>query len=503
MKSVYWKMFLIFTGILLLSFLIMAGFFYLELREFTYNRKIELLDIVAGEIYLNASDLAFDITTIPETLAHGEARNAFADSVRLYAENTDTVIWVVNKDGRMIAVSHETGYDENYFVRDFYNRTEMYMYDEESYQGYFESQESDFIATDNFQLMYGGGEERPGLTYIKIYKMQGRDYLGLDTEIGIYMHMPNKELMVARSELILAYLVPWLISLAIAGFLILLLAQSFSRPLKKMLNTTKEVAKGDFSARVKTGSRKDEIGELEKTFNGMLDQIEDLEYSRQTFISDVSHEIRTPITSINGFVGGILDGTIPPEKHNHYLSIVKSETARLNRLVNDLLVLTKLTGEDVPPEKATFDLNELIRNVIISFETDITNKGLEITVRFEDFKTLVFASRDDIERVLMNLLDNAVKFTPGGRSIYISTKADKMKIMVSIRDEGCGIPLDKLKMIWDRFYMEDSSRGRTRGGSGLGLAIVRNILAAHGETINVDSTEGEGTEFIFTLQQGV
>ncbi len=503
MKSVFWKLFLVFSGIFLLSFLIMAGFFYLELDEFTYNRKIELLDIVAGEIYLNTINIQSDITAVPVTYKQLEDKNELTESVRLMAENTNAVIWVVNDDGRMIAVSHETDFDEEFFVRDFYNRTERYLYEIETYEPFFESSETEFNATKTFEKIYEGGMAKPGLSYIKTYKISGNDFIGEDAKIGIYIHIPNEEMAVARKELVMAYIIPWLISLGIATVLIILLAKSFSKPLRDMTNTTREVAKGNLSARVGNLSRRDEIGELGRTYNQMMDQLENLEISRQGFISDVSHELRTPITSINGFVGGILDGTIDSEKHEHYLGIVKSESARLNRLVNDLLVLTRITNDDKPLVKSTFDINELIRNVVISLEKDITSKNIEVSIKFEDVITPVFGNRDDIERVLVNLLDNAVKFTPKGNGIYISTKAEKTKILVKIKDEGCGISADKLTIIWDRFYKEDISRGVSKGGAGLGLAIVSKIITAHEEKIDVQSILGEGTEFVFSIQQGL
>ena len=503
MKSVFWKMFLVFTGIFLLSFLIMAGFFYLELDEFTYNRKIELLDIIAGEIYLNTINIQSDITSVPVTYKQLEDRIELNESVRLMAENTNALIWVVNEDGRMIAVSHETDYDEEYFVRDFYNRSERYLYDEDTFEPYFTAGETEFNATDTFEKMYGGGRTRPGLTYIKTYKIRGNDFAGEDGKIGIYIHVPDEELSVARRELVFAYIVPWLISMGIAALLIMLLARSFSRPLRNMTNTSREVAKGNLGARVNKLKRRDEIGELGRTYNLMMDQLENLEISRQGFISDVSHELRTPITSINGFIGGILDGTIPREKHEHYLGIVKSESARINRLVNDLLVLTRLKNDDIPLAKETFDLNELIRGVVISMEKEINIKSLDISVRFEDIATPVYANRDDIERVLVNLIDNAVKFTPEGKGVFITTKAVKTKIMISVKDEGCGISAEKLSMIWDRFYKEDLSRGGSMGGAGLGLAIVSKIIAAHDETIDVNSAPGEGSEFSFSVQQGL
>lgn len=503
MRSVFWKMFLVFLGILVLSFIVMAGFFYIELDDFTNERKIELLDIVAGEIYLDITNSTFDMTTIPRTYKELEERNLLQENVRVYGTNINSVIWVVNDSGGVIAISDSTDTDEQYFVRDFYNRTEQYMYDEKYYLPYLDSEDTDFIATDDFTEVYEGSGTRPGMTFIKTFKYRGSEYIGTDSEIAVYIHMPAEELSVARQELILAYFIPWLISLVIAAGFIMLLARSFSKPLGNMVGTTRRISRGDLKARAKVTKRRDEIGQLAIALNKMLNKIEELEDSRQEFVSDVSHELRTPVTSINGFIGGILDGTIPPENQRKYLEIVKAESSRLNRLVNDLMVLTKLTGKRKQLIKEKFDLNEIIRHVAIGMEARISSKNIYMDIRFEDDITYVYANPDDIERVVVNLLDNAVKFTPESGRIKITTKARKSKIHVSIRDNGEGISPEKLEKIWERFYKEDSSRGFTSGGAGLGLSIVQSILQAHGETIEVDSTEGEGTVFRFSLQQGL
>jgi signal transduction histidine kinase len=503
MKSVFWKMFLVFAGILVVSFLVMAGFFYVELDDFTFDRKIELYDVIAGEIYLSITNSTFDMSSIPRTYQELEERNILVENVRVYGENINSIIWVINENGGIIAISDSTDVDEQFFVRDFYNRTEQYMYEDKYYKPYFESDESTFMATEVFADIYEGSSQKPGLTYIKTYKYRGNEYIGRDSEVAVYIHTPDAELTVARRELILAYLVPWIISIVIAAGFIMFLARSFSKPLRNMVGTTNRISRGDLQARVNKLRRRDEIGQLGKALNKMLDKIEELENSRQEFVSDVSHELRTPVTSINGFVEGMLDGTIPPEKQRRYLEIVKSESSRLNRLVNDLMVLTRLSGERNKPVKDNFDLNELIRTVAIGMESRISSRNIDMDIQFEDDVTIVNANRDDIERVMVNLLDNAVKFTPDSGNIRITTRARKSKILVGIKDDGVGIPPERLDKIWERFYKEDASRGYTSGGAGLGLSIVRSILDSHDETIEVESIEGKGTEFIFTIQQGL
>lgn len=502
MKSIFWKMFLIFTGISLLSFLIMAMFFYIQIDDLVWDIKIETLNLTAIEIYMQINNTQTDLTSVPHTYSELEERNDFADKIRLYAQNTNALIWVINEDGRIIAVSQERKNDEKFFVRDFYNRTERYMFDKTFFEPYFKTNETEMIATKNFADIYLDEEQEPGLSYVKTFKLYDRNSMD-DSKIGIYIHLPKEELTVVRQEILAVYIIPWILAVIVAGVLIFLFSKSFSKPVRGMVKIAEKVAAGDFHARIEKSDRADEIGKLQNTFNDMLDQIENLELSRQAFISDLSHELRTPITSIRGFVDGMLDGTIPEDKKTHYLEIVKIETGRLNRLIDDLMMLTRLENKDKLIEKTVFDMNELIRHVIIYLEGEINDKTLNIEVNFEDIKTMVKANRDDMERVIVNLMDNAIKFTPSGKNIYISTRAIKDKILVSIKDEGAGIGSEKLKLIWERFYKVDSARSHSKKGSGLGLSIVQKIINSHGEKIEVNSEKNKGTEFSFTVQQGI
>jgi signal transduction histidine kinase len=244
---------------------------------------------------------------------------------------------------------------------------------------------------------------------------------------------------------------------------------------------------------------KDEIGELGESFNSMADALQNLENLRREFIANISHELRSPITSIRGFIQGILDGTIPEDKYKYYLSIALSESKRLTRLISDVLDLSRLESGEFSLRMEKFDLNELIRVNIIRFENEIENKKLNVDVTLSGNELYVIGDRDRVGQVISNLIDNAIKFTNEGGKIGLNTSIDSKKVMVNVSDTGVGIPEDELKLIWDRFHMVDKSR-TTKKGTGLGLSIARQIINQHGEKIWVKSQEGIGTTFSFTLK---
>ncbi len=270
-------------------------------------------------------------------------------------------------------------------------------------------------------------------------------------------------------------------------------------PLAKINYVADKISKGEVDRRVHIHS-KDEIGVLAKSFNSMADSLEQVEKNRREFISNVSHEIRSPITSIKGFIGGILDGVIPKEKENYYLSITYEEIQRLTRLVNDLLDLSAIEDGQFKLRIEEIDINEIIRLCVIKFETKIKEKKLSVDVLMEDDKLLVVGDRDRITQVVTNLTDNAIKYVNEGGNVKISTKAKGEKVIVSIFNDGPGISEEGLKRIWDRFYKGDKSR-TSKVSTGLGLPIVRCILTQLGEDIWAESKESQGVTFRFTLKR--
>lgn len=273
-------------------------------------------------------------------------------------------------------------------------------------------------------------------------------------------------------------------------------------PLRKITYATEQYAEGNMHYEFQVESD-DEIGYLAACLNYMASQIAGAEDDQKKFVANVSHDFRSPLTSIRGYLEAMIDGTIPPEMHEKYLNIVLNETDRLTKLTNSLLMLNNLNTRGMLLDRTDFDINKVIRNTAASFEGTCRKKTIAIELILTGREMLVNADVGKIQQVLYNLIDNAIKFSHHDSVIKIETSLKKNKLFVSIKDTGIGIPKDDLKMIWDRFYKSDLSRGKDKKGTGLGLSIVKEIINCHGEHINVISTEGVGSEFIFSLALSV
>ncbi len=269
-------------------------------------------------------------------------------------------------------------------------------------------------------------------------------------------------------------------------------------PLRKITYATEQYAEGNMHYEFQVESD-DEIGYLAACLNYMASQIAGAEDDQKKFVANVSHDFRSPLTSIRGYLEAMIDGTIPPEMHEKYLNIVLNETDRLTKLTNSLLMLNNLNTKGMLLDRADFDINKVIRNTAASFEGTCRKKTIAIELILTGQEMFINADVGKIQQVLYNLIDNAIKFSHHDSVIKIETSLKKNKLFVSVKDTGIGIPKDDLKMIWDRFYKSDLSRGKDKKGTGLGLSIVKEIINCHGEHINVISTEGVGSEFIFSM----
>ena len=280
--------------------------------------------------------------------------------------------------------------------------------------------------------------------------------------------------------------------------LLLLFGYTFYVPLRRITKAARSYAKGDFSATIDV-HRNDEMGYLANTLNYMSHELNTLEEDQRKFVSNVSHDFRSPLTSIKGYVEAMIDGTIPFEIQEKYLNIILFETERLNKLTKSLLDLNQFGRHGMMLDISDFDLNQMIRMTLQTFEGTCSKKGITFEVILTGQKLLVTGDMSKIQQVLYNLIDNAIKFSHNDSSICIETSLKNEKVFVSVKDYGIGIPSDSVKKIWERFYKTDLSRGKDKKGTGLGLSIVKEIIQAHNEHINCISTEGVGTEFIFTL----
>ena len=273
---------------------------------------------------------------------------------------------------------------------------------------------------------------------------------------------------------------------------------SVTRPIRKITKTTARYAKGDYSEKINIHTN-DEIGRLSDSLDYMATELQSLNEYQKKFIANISHDFRSPLTSIKGYLEAMLDGTIPPELQEKYLNIVITETERLTKLTNNLLTINNVTEQGMVLDTSDFDIVDMIKKIIETFEGTCAKKKIKFKLVFSDKELYVTADFQKIEQVLYNLIDNAIKFSNPNSSILISANEKNDKIMISVKDFGIGIPKDSISKIWERFYKTDLSRGKDKKGTGLGLSIVKEIITAHNEYIDVISTEGVGTEFIFAL----
>jgi signal transduction histidine kinase len=274
-----------------------------------------------------------------------------------------------------------------------------------------------------------------------------------------------------------------------------------SAPLRAMAKAASAFGHGDLNARVPTGgNHSEEVEELALAFNNMASSLQKSEYQRQQFVANVSHELKTPMTTISGYVDGILDGIIPEENSRQYLRLVSDETKRLSRLVRSMLDISRLQDQSTIPDeqKTRFDLSECAGRVLISFEQKINDKCLEVDVQMPECPVYTLANQDQITQVIYNLVDNAVKFCPEGGVLRLQIKEAGAKAYVSISNSGETIPPEELPLVFDRFHKIDKSRAKNRDSWGLGLYIVKTIIGFHDENISVTSRDGQ-TTLTFTL----
>lgn len=294
------------------------------------------------------------------------------------------------------------------------------------------------------------------------------------------------------------FLVAAVITMVLSLVLVGILSYTMSKPLRQMSRAAKKFAVGDFSARVSVIGE-DEVGELAAAFNHMADSLTSSEGMRRSFIANVSHELKTPMTTIAGFIDGMLDGTIPQSQHKHYMNIVSLEVKRLSRLVQSMLSLSRIDNGELKINRQEFEMFSVIVNVLAGFEMKISEKNLEIR-GLEDFKKLkVDADPDLMHQVIYNLIENAVKFTNENGYILFTATETKYEITISIENSGPGIPPEDIRYVFDRFYKTDKSRSMDKKGMGLGLFITKSIMRLHGGHIFVESEPDKYCRFTFQL----
>ena len=313
----------------------------------------------------------------------------------------------------------------------------------------------------------------------------------------VVIHMPIEQIVHGKDRILNIVYITALVVFILSLIILLVFTKTVYVPLKKITAGAKEYAAGNLSHTIKVTSA-DEMGYLANTLNYMSSELNKMEEYQHSFIANVSHDFRSPLTSIKGYLEAIKDGTIPPELYDKYLGILISETERLNKLTQGMLTLNSLDSKGFLT-RSNFDINRVIKDTAATFEGTCNAKDIVLDLTFAADIQMVYADLGKIQQVLYNLIDNAIKFSSENSVIYIQTSLKYEKVFISVKDTGVGIPKESIKKIWDRFYKSDLSRGKDKKGTGLGLAIVKEIIQAHGENIDVISTQGVGSEFIFTL----
>ena len=388
----------------------------------------------------------------------------------------EAAVWFVDKDGVMISSAVSEEYPSAPYEIEAFDPVESKgsQYQIGDYHEYFEEDVITVIAP-------------------VVYSYSPKGYLLIHKYVSDSLK-PQKILL--RASVITVFVI------YILSFMVLLAFQYFVYlPLRKITEAATQYALGNLEYEIPVNTE-DEMGYLSASLNYMSSQLRDMEDYQKKFVANVSHDFRSPLTSIKGYVEAMADGTIPPELHEKYLKIILFETERLTDLTQDLLTLNEFDTKNMLMNKEVFDIHEMIRNVAASFEGTCKQKKISIEVIFPPKKLTVNGDKRKIQQVLYNLLDNAIKFSEPDSVVTIETTERGEKVYTSVKDDGIGIPRTSLNKIWERFYKSDLSRGKDKKGTGLGLAIVKEAIQAHGENINVVSTEGVGTEFIFSLPRG-
>ena len=456
----------------LLAYLIFGFFGFIVVATFGSSMTLEHMkrekaDTLYKEATLIANTYASDLYNNEASL---ETVKIQLDSLAVYLDST---IWIINPSGRMIMDTNTPVDLDHPRIVEGFNATETV---------------GSYYTIGNF---FDSFDKEMLSVYAPItsdFKVRG--YVVIHTSMASLRS--TSESLLSISYIILVIL--FLLSLIILIFF----TEMVYLPLRKITEATEQYAAGNLHYEFQVDSE-DEIGYLAASLSYMASEIARGEDNQKKFIANVSHDFRSPLTSIKGYLEAMLDGTIPPELHEKYLKIVLNETERLTKLTNSLLTLNNLNTRGMVLEKTDFDINSIIRNTAASFEGTCQQKHIAIELVLTVEQLFVNGDMGKIQQVLYNLLDNAIKFSHSDSVIKIETTEKRNKVFVSIKDSGIGIPKESLKLIWDRFYKTDLSRGKDKKGTGLGLSITREIIQAHNENINVISTEGVGTEFIFSL----
>lgn len=455
-----------------LAYFIFAFFGFIVVATFTSSMTLEHMkreraDSLYKEALLIADSYAADLYNSEITL------ESVWRQIEAIGTFLDASIWIVNPSGLIVLDSSSPPDIENPVTIPNFSPTIT---------------GNSFYTVGNFFGMFDTEMISAFAPISSQYKVKG--YVVIHGSVDDLQYSCNSLLNISYITLVILFLLSLIILLFFTEMVYL--------PLRKITHATEQYAIGNFRYEFQVDSE-DEIGYLAASLAYMASEVAKSEDNQKRLVANISHDFRSPLTSMRGYLEAMLDGTIPPEMHEKYLNIVLNETERLTKLTNSLLTLNNINTKGMLLDRTDFELNRIIRDTAASFEGTCRQKSIAIELLLTGDFIYVNADMGKIQQVFYNLLDNAIKFSHQDSVIRIETNEKSNKVYISVKDSGIGIPKDDLKLIWNRFYKSDASRGKDKKGTGLGLSITREIIHAHGEHINVISTEGVGSEFIFSL----
>ncbi len=482
MKSLYKRQFILTAGMILISFALLGTAFFTLSYQYTLQQTKDSME-------RNANYVA-NFTSSVRSIGYGVEDEVYITMVATIARISDAVVLITESDGEMVVSTDGAtvqGYNAlggRYLPRNVVDQVSQ---------------------TGSYTGMSTLGGFFPEKRYVagtpimadSLDRSTGRV---VSTMVGVaYVAAEASSLTELWRAFTTIFVFTAIVVLCIAFLTSSVTSLKQTKPLKEIAETARKFGHGEFDVRV-TGyeDRKDEVGELAEAFNAMAESISKSEERRSEFVANISHELKTPMTTIAGFSDGILDGTIPPERERAALETISSETRRLSRLVRRMLDLSRLQSAENVTAQEQFDVSEVMLRVLVSLETKINGRQLDVDTQLPDDPVMVWGDPDAITQVCYNLLDNAIKFSDPGSILGISITPKAGKANVVVRNVGQTIPPEELAMIFDRFHKSDKSRSVDREGVGLGLYIVKTILNNHRENITVTSQDGV-TEFTFTL----
>ena len=471
-KSISVAFFSLVSTLMVLGIVLMGASEWVLFKNYFAKDRYETLDQVVGVTQRTAQYLVQQ-AELPE----GDELDALSTKLEIIGESAEAYLFFTDNDGRVMIASSP-------------DKLESLIVPEEMME------KIDASDADYYHVFGTLGGMLDGKSYITVSEMRNEN--GQPSGY-LFLCSSGEQLTQFKQQFWSNFLLSACVMLLCASILTKILMRQLTDPLQKVTDAAQRFGGGDLSVRVEGVEGEGEAADLARTFNRMADNIQMNDNSRGQFMGNIAHELRTPMTTIKGFVDGILDGTIPPDMQNHYLQLVSEETGRLARLIQNMLDLSKLESGEYQVNARMFNIWETLTGVALSAEQRINDGMIDLEGLTMDEKVLVYADPDLIHQVAYNILDNAIKFTPAGGTIKFHVEKLGPEVEISIWNSGQGISPEALPYVFQRFYKEDRSRGLHARGAGLGLNICKVLVNLSGGQIRVESQQGEWCQFVFTL----